>query len=253
MSANPLLDIKNLSASVRTETEAEKEILRGVDLTIMPGETHVLMGVNGSGKSTLAYALMGHPSYRITEGKVAMDGKDITSAAPDEKAKMGMFLAFQYPVSVPGLSTIAFLRAVAKSVKGEEKPFRQFRKEADSLCEELDIPVEFLSRFLNEGFSGGEKKRMEILQMLLLEPRLAILDETDSGLDVDAMKRVFEAIRAHKKADSSLLVITHYNKIVEYIKPDRVHVLKDGRIVRSGGMELSERIEAEGFEAVVNG
>lgn len=248
-----LLDINGLSASVLTDNGEQKTILKGVDLKIMPGETHVLMGTNGSGKSTLAYALMGHPNYRIDGGRVWMDGKDITLSTPDEKSRLGMFLAFQYPVSIPGLTTLSFLRAVMKSVKQEEKPYRQFRKEVDALCETLDVPSEFLSRFLNEGFSGGEKKRMEILQMLLLEPRFAILDETDSGLDVDAMKRVFETIRGRKKSDSSLLVITHYSKILKYIQPDHVHILKDGVIVRSGGVELSDRIDAEGFEAVING
>lgn len=252
MSANDtLLEIRDLSSSVMTENEGEKQILKGVNLNIKHGETHVLMGTNGSGKSTLAYTLMGHPNYRITGGQVFMQGRDITALRPDEKAKLGLFLALQYPVSIPGLTTISFLRSVMKSVKEQDKPYKQFRKEVDALCETLDIPAEFLSRFLNEGFSGGEKKRMEILQMLLIEPKLAILDETDSGLDVDAMKRVFETIRGHKTPDSSLLVITHYSKILKYIAPDYVHILKDGAVVRSGGVELSDRIDSEGFEAVI--
>ncbi len=248
-----LLKIENLFVSVREEGKEEmKEILKGVNLTIEKGEIHVLMGTNGSGKSTLANALMGHPNYEITQGKVYFLGEDITEMTPDEKARMGLFLAFQYPTSISGLPVGSFLRAIMKSTSGEKLPVKQFRTELNEAMEELKISKEFLKRSLNEGFSGGEKKRHEILQMNLLKPKLSMLDETDSGLDIDALKIVFENVSKKITPETGALVITHYNRVLNYLNPHKVHIMRKGKIIKTGGIELSDRIEKEGFEAVVN-
>jgi Fe-S cluster assembly ATP-binding protein len=262
-----LLEIKNLNVSVKTETlegeikspdkksnsqTGEKLILKGVNLTINKGEVHVLMGTNGSGKSTLANVLMGHPKYIINSGEAYFMGKNLLDLAPEERAKAGMFLAFQYPTAIQGLPVGSYLRAILNAVSEENVSIRTFRKELNKSMEELEIPKKFLSRSLNEGFSGGEKKRNEILQLSLLKPKLAILDETDSGLDVDALKLVFENVNKKLTGDMSLLMITHYNRILRYINPTNVHIMTDGQIVKSGGIELSDAIEEKGFESIIN-
>lgn len=248
-----LLEIDNLHVSVRDEDKEEyKEILKGLDLKINYGEIHVLMGTNGSGKSTLANALTGHPNYKVTDGFIKFEGDNLLEMKPDERARAGLFLAFQYPNAITGLSVGSFLRSIVKAVNEKDIPIREFRKLLDKNMKALNIPKEFLNRSLNEGFSGGEKKRHEILQMNLLNPKLAILDETDSGLDVDAMKLVFENINNNINENRSLIIITHYNKVLKYLKPTHVHILREGRIIKSGGIELSDMIENEGFESVVN-
>ncbi len=244
------LEIKNLH--VRTE---DREILRGVDLTIDRGEVHALMGPNGSGKSTLANTLLGHPSYEVTEGSIAFKGEDITEAEPHERAKAGLFLAFQYPVSIPGVSVANFLRMAinAKRLGAGEEPIgvKTFRTELQHAIELLDVDRAFTSRHLNDGFSGGEKKRAEILQMAMLAPDVAILDETDSGLDIDALRTVAEGVqRLHDEQGLGALIITHYQRILHYIKPQFVHVMMDGRIVLEGGVELVERLEREGYDQI---
>jgi len=247
-----LLEISDLCSSVYDATEdREKSILRGINLTIEAGSTHILMGTNGSGKSTLANLLMGHPSHRVTEGSMKFSGRDLLEMKPDERARAGMFLAFQYPTAIPGLPVATFLKKAAEAYRGTEISVREFQKELRSLMKELEIPPSFLGRFLNEGFSGGEKKRMEILQLNLLQPRLVILDEADSGLDVDALKLLFRNIASKKDPERSLLIITHYERVFTYIQPDFVHIMKDGRIVRSGDTGLSRLIHSEGFEAAV--
>jgi Fe-S cluster assembly ATP-binding protein len=247
-----LFEIKNLHVALEDGTE----IVRGVDLTIDPSEVHAVMGPNGSGKSTLAYALMGHPAYQITEGEILLDGENLVEMEADERAQKGLFLAFQYPHAVPGVSVAQFLRSAVNAVRkarndGEDDPVTvaEFRKDLTSAMEELKVPREMTSRYLNEGFSGGEKKRVEILQMALLKPRLAILDETDSGLDIDALKIVAEGVRKLTGPETGALVITHYQRILDYIKPDFVHVFVDGRIVESGGPELAHKLEADGYDA----
>ncbi|MFI5009558.1 MAG: Fe-S cluster assembly ATPase SufC [Solirubrobacterales bacterium] len=244
------LEIKNLH--VRTE---DREILRGVDLEIDRGEVHALMGPNGSGKSTLANTLLGHPSYEVTEGSIAFKGEDITEAEPHERAKAGLFLAFQYPVSIPGVSVANFLRMAinAKRLGAGEEPIgvKAFRTELQHAIELLDVDRAFTSRHLNDGFSGGEKKRAEILQMAMLAPDVAILDETDSGLDIDALRTVAEGVqRLHDEQGLGALIITHYQRILHYIKPQFVHVMMDGRIVLEGGVELVERLEREGYDQI---
>jgi Fe-S cluster assembly ATP-binding protein len=244
------LEIKNLH--VRTE---DREILRGVDLTIDRGEVHALMGPNGSGKSTLANTLLGHPSYEVTEGSIAFKGEDITEAEPHERAKAGLFLAFQYPVSIPGVSVANFLRMAinAKRLGAGEEPIgvKAFRTELQHAIELLDVDRAFTSRHLNDGFSGGEKKRAEILQMAMLAPDVAILDETDSGLDIDALRTVAEGVqRLHDEQGLGALIITHYQRILHYIEPQFVHVMMDGRIVLEGGVELVERLEREGYDQI---
>jgi Fe-S cluster assembly ATP-binding protein len=255
------LDIRNLH--VRVEGE---EILAGVDLTINAGEVHALMGPNGSGKSTLSYALMGHPKYEITEGQVMLGEQDVLAMAPDERARAGLFLAMQYPIAVPGVTLYSFLRAAVSARRGYDQtaresgggrrqshliPMREFRQEVNEVLEHLKMDSAFLRRYLNEGFSGGEKKRAEILQMALLQPKFAVLDETDSGLDIDALRIVSENVNRLKDAhEIGLLVITHYQRILNYIHPDFVHIFYDGRIVMSGGPELVERLEAEGYDWV---
>jgi Fe-S cluster assembly ATP-binding protein len=255
------LAIHNLHVTVEGE-----EILRGVDLTVAPGETHALMGPNGSGKSTLSYALMGHPKYEVTEGEVLLDGQPLLEMAPDERARAGLFLAMQYPVAVPGVTLYSFLRAAASSVRGygeaarEESrgrfqahliPAREFRQEVNEALETLRMDRGFLRRYLNEGFSGGEKKRAEILQLALLQPQYAILDETDSGLDIDALRIVSENINQLQEAlNLGLLVITHYQRILNYIRPDVVHIFFEGRIVKSGGPDLVAVLEEHGYDWV---
>ncbi|MCL2455105.1 MAG: Fe-S cluster assembly ATPase SufC [Micrococcales bacterium] len=242
------LAIRDLKVSVETK-EGTKEILRGVDLTIRAGETHAIMGPNGSGKSTLAYALAGHPKYQVTEGEVTLDGEDVLAMSVDERARAGLFLAMQYPIEVPGVSVSSFLRTAKTAIDGEAPPLRRWVKDVKEAMGQLRMGPEFAERSVNEGFSGGEKKRHEILQMELLKPRFAILDETDSGLDVDALRVVSDGVnRAREATGAGLLLITHYTRILRYIKPDFVHVFVAGRIAEEGGPELADRLEAEGYD-----
>jgi Fe-S cluster assembly ATP-binding protein len=237
------LEIKGLTVEVEG-----KQILRGLDLVVSQGETHALMGPNGSGKSTLAYATMGHPAYDITGGQILLKGQDVTEMSPDERAKAGLFLAMQYPTEIPGVSLTNFLRTAVNATRETDMPVRQFMVELREQMKLLQMDEKFLTRSVNEGFSGGEKKRFEILQMALLRPQIAILDETDSGLDVDALKIVSEGVNRLRGADLGVLLITHYTRILRYIRPDRVHVMLEGRIVESGGPELAEQLEAGGYE-----
>ena len=242
------LEIRDLHVTVDTE-DGPKEILKGVDLTIKSGETHAIMGPNGSGKSTLAYSIAGHPKYTVTKGSVLLDGEDVLSMTVDERARAGLFLAMQYPVEVPGVSVSNFLRTAATAVRGEAPKLRTWVKDVKSEMDLLEMDPAFAERNVNEGFSGGEKKRHEILQMRLLKPRIAILDETDSGLDVDALRVVSEGVnRSREDSDVGVLLITHYTRILRYIQPDFVHVFVDGRIAEEGGPELAERLEAEGYD-----
>jgi Fe-S cluster assembly ATP-binding protein len=242
------LEIRDLHVSVDAEG-TPKEILRGVDLTVKQGETHAIMGPNGSGKSTLAYSIAGHPKYRITSGQVLLDGEDVLSMTVDERARAGIFLAMQYPVEVPGVSVSNFLRTAATAIRGEAPKLRTWVKEVNAAMERLQVDSAFSERSVNEGFSGGEKKRHEILQLELLRPKIALLDETDSGLDVDALRIVSEGInRVRETGEVGTLLITHYTRILRYIKPDFVHVFSGGRIVESGGAELAEQLESEGYE-----
>jgi Fe-S cluster assembly ATP-binding protein len=249
-----LLELKNLHVALEDGTE----IVKGVDLAVDTDETHAIMGPNGSGKSTLAYALMGHPSYEITEGEILLDGEDLTEMEADERAQKGLFLAFQYPHAVPGVTVTSFMRSAINSVRkarngGEDDPIPipEFRKEMMGEMERLKVPREMASRYLNEGFSGGEKKRVEILQMAMLKPRIAVLDETDSGLDIDALKIVAGGVGELVGPNMGAIVITHYQRILNYIRPDFVHVFVNGRIVEEGGPELAHRLEAEGYEAFI--
>ncbi|WP_017605217.1 Fe-S cluster assembly ATPase SufC [Nocardiopsis alkaliphila] len=245
-------EIRGLRADVLISEDERQEILKGVDLTINSGETHAIMGPNGSGKSTLAYAVAGHPRYEITDGEVLLDGENVLEMEVDERARAGVFLAMQYPVEVPGVSMSNFLRSSVTSVRGEAPKLRQFSKELQGAMKNLAIDPSFAARGVNEGFSGGEKKRHEILQLELLKPKVAILDETDSGLDVDALKVVSEGInRAQNENDMGVMLITHYTRILEYVKPDHVHVFADGRIAESGGPELAQVLESEGYERFV--
>ncbi|WP_062078581.1 Fe-S cluster assembly ATPase SufC [Demequina globuliformis] len=242
------LEIKNLHASVDTP-EGTKQILKGVDLTINSGETHAIMGPNGSGKSTLAYSIAGHPKYEITEGSVFLDGEDVLEMSVDERAKAGLFLAMQYPVEVPGVSVSNFLRTAKTAIDGEAPKLRTWVKEVKGSMENLRMDASFAERNVNEGFSGGEKKRHEILQMELLSPKIAVLDETDSGLDVDALRIVSEGVnRVKENTGLGVMLITHYTRILQYIKPDYVHVFVNGRVAEEGGPELAERLEAEGYD-----
>jgi Fe-S cluster assembly ATP-binding protein len=242
------LEIRDLHVSVETK-EGPKPILRGVDLTINSGETHAIMGPNGSGKSTLAYSLAGHPKYEITSGTVTLDGEDVLEMSVDERARAGLFLAMQYPVEVPGVSVSNFLRTAKTAIDGEAPPLRTWVKEMTGAMDKLRMDATFSERSVNEGFSGGEKKRHEILQMELLKPRFAILDETDSGLDVDALRIVSEGVnRVKEQTEVGVLLITHYTRILRYIRPDHVHVFVDGRVAEEGGPELAERLEAEGYD-----
>jgi Fe-S cluster assembly ATP-binding protein len=249
-----LLEIKDLHVA----TEDGTEIVRGVDLAVSPGEVHAIMGPNGSGKSTLAYALMGHPAYEITGGDIVLDGESILEMDADERAQRGLFLAFQYPHAVPGVTVASFLRSAVNAVRkaragGEEDPVKvaEFRKDLTAAMEKLKVPKEMAGRYLNDGFSGGEKKRVEILQMAMLKPRIAVLDETDSGLDIDALRIVAGGVQGLVGPDMGAIVITHYQRILNYISPDFVHVFVDGRMVEEGGPELAHKLEAEGYEAFV--
>ena len=240
------LQIKNLHV-----TAAEKQILKGVDLHVRPGEFHALMGPNGSGKSTLANAIMGHPNLEVTEGQILLNGEDITEADPDERARAGLFMAFQYPVAVPGVTVTKYLRTVLNALREEagEDPvsLKEFRKQVEDAMDLMEVPREFASRYLNEGFSGGEKKRMEILQLALQTPRIAVLDETDSGLDIDALRTVAKGVNSLRGPELGVLIITHYRRILHLVEPDAVHVLYDGRIVKEGGPELVELLEERGY------
>jgi Fe-S cluster assembly ATP-binding protein len=239
------LEIQNLH--VRTE---DREILHGVDLTIAKGETHALMGPNGSGKSTLANTLMGNPVYEVTEGRILLDGEDLTEADPDDRAKAGLFLAFQYPATIPGVSVANFLRMAVNARREEPIKVKEFGQVMGENMELLKIDRAFTSRYLNEGFSGGEKKRAEILQLAMLRPEFAVLDETDSGLDIDALRIVSDGVNALRGPEMGALIITHYTRILNYVKPDFVHIMLDGRIVREGGAELADELEEKGYEFV---
>jgi len=238
------LEIRDLHVSVE-----DKEILRGVDLTVRTGETHAIMGPNGSGKSTLAYAIAGHPKYDVTSGEVLLDGESVLEMTVDERARAGVFLAMQYPVEVPGVSVSNFLRTAVTAVRGEAPKLRDFAKEMRGAMADLQIDPAFAQRNLNEGFSGGEKKRHEILQMEMLKPKVAVLDETDSGLDIDALKVVSQGVnRFREGGETGVLLITHYTRILRYVKPDYVHVFAGGRVVEEGGSELADLLESEGYE-----
>ena len=242
------LEIKNLHVSVETD-QGSKEILKGVDLVIRSGETHAVMGPNGSGKSTLAYSIAGHPKYEVTKGEILLDGEDVLEMSVDERARAGLFLAMQYPVEIPGVSVSNFLRTAKTALSGEAPALRQWVGDLKTAMNNLRMDSDFTERNVNEGFSGGEKKRHEILQLELLKPKIAILDETDSGLDVDALKVVSEGVnRAKESSDLGVLMITHYTRILRYIKPDHVHVFVAGRIAEQGGPELADRLEAEGYD-----
>ncbi len=240
------LVIKNLHVTVE-----DREILRGINLTVPRGETHALMGPNGSGKSTLAYTLLGHPKYKVTAGKVLWKGQDILALTPDQRAKSGLFLAFQYPVTVPGVTLVNFLRQSLRAVRGKDVAVRDFRKDLQDNMKVLKMDNQFISRYVNDGFSGGEKKRAEMLQMALLKPEMAILDETDSGLDIDALRIVAEGVNSLAGPELGILIITHYQRILNYITPQHVHVLYHGRIIVSGGPELVSRLEAEGYDNII--
>jgi Fe-S cluster assembly ATP-binding protein len=241
------LQIRDLHVTVEADG-GTKEILTGVNLTVNSGETHALMGPNGSGKSTLAYAIAGHPKYTIASGTVTLDGQDVLAMTVDERARAGIFLAMQHPVEVPGVSVSNFLRTSATAIRGEAPKLRLWLKEMKGAMERLQIDPSFASRNVNEGFSGGERKRAEILQLELLAPKMAILDETDSGLDVDALRVVSEGInRVRESGDAGVLLITHFTRILRYVRPDHVHVFLDGRIVAEGGPELADAIEADGY------
>jgi len=247
----PLLELKNLHVALEDGTE----IVKGVDLVLDTNEVHAIMGPNGSGKSTLSYAIAGHPGYEVTEGQILLDGDDITEAAPDERAQRGLFLAFQYPQAIPGVRVTEFLRTAINAQRkarsgGEDDPIpvREFRDELFKQMDRLRVSRELASRYLNDGFSGGAKKRVEILQMAMLKPRMAVLDETDSGLDIDALKVVAGGVKELVSPEMGALVITHYKRILDHIEPNHVHVFVDGRIVESGGPELADKLEAFGYE-----
>ena len=231
-----------------------KEILKGVNLTVNQGEIHALMGPNGSGKSTLANTLMGHPKYQVTSGRILFEGRNILEMLPDERAQKGLFLAFQYPVAIPGVSLGNFLRAATRAVHGPSLTAGEFRKQLMEKMKLLKMDPQFAARYVNDGLSGGEKKRAEMLQMAMLRPKISVMDETDSGLDIDALRTVAEAVNAihAEQKDLGLLVITHYQRLLNYIKPQFVHVLVDGRVVKSGGSELVEQLEAQGYDPIIN-
>ncbi len=248
------LEIRDLHAGVTDAAGETLEVLRGVDLTISSGQTHAIMGPNGSGKTTLAYAIAGHPKYQVTKGSVTLDGEDVLAMSVDARARAGLFLAMQYPVEVPGVSVSNFLRTAITAVRGEAPKLRTFTKELREAMDELQMDPSFAQRNLNEGFSGGEKKRHEILQLELLNPKIAILDETDSGLDIDALKVVSAGInRFREDAEHGVVLITHYTRILRYVQPDFVHVFVGGRIVEEGGSELAEELETSGYERFVKG
>ncbi|MCG3205920.1 MAG: Vegetative protein 296 [Elusimicrobia bacterium] len=243
MENNVLIDIQNLHASVDN-----KPILKGVNLTIRRGEVHAIMGPNGSGKSTLSNVLMGHPKYTVTQGKVFFKGEDLLALSVDERARKGLFLGFQYPLSIPGVPVSKFLRMSMTAVRGRDIPIIEFRNAFKQKMELLGISDSFSGRYINEGFSGGEKKRHEILQLALLEPEMAILDETDSGLDIDALKVVSSGIEKTRSPERGILLITHYQRILNYVTPDFIHVLADGQIIKSGGKELAAELETRGYD-----
>jgi Fe-S cluster assembly ATP-binding protein len=246
------LEIKDLHVEVSTE-DGPKEILKGVNLTIKDGETHAIMGPNGSGKSTLAYSIAGHPKYTVTSGSVTLDGTDVLAMSVDERARAGLFLAMQYPVEVPGVSVSNFLRTAKTAIDGEAPKLRTWVKDVNAAMDRVKMDTAFASRNVNEGFSGGEKKRHEIVQLELLNPKVAVLDETDSGLDVDALKIVSEGVNRFKESgDKGVLLITHYTRILRYIKPDFVHVFVDGKVADDGGPELADELEANGYDKYVN-
>jgi Fe-S cluster assembly ATP-binding protein len=248
------LEIRDLKVSVKLPDGELKPILAGVTLTVKSGETHAIMGPNGSGKSTLAYSIAGHPKYEITGGSVTLDGQDVLAMSVDERARAGLFLAMQYPVEVPGVSVANFLRTAKTAIDGEAPKLRTWAGELRGAMEKLQMDPAFAQRNVNEGFSGGEKKRHEIMQLELLKPKIAVLDETDSGLDIDALRVVSEGVnRVRDTGDTGLLLITHYTRILRYIKPDFVHVFVAGRIVEEGGPELADKLEAEGYERYVAG
>ncbi|WP_064612602.1 Fe-S cluster assembly ATPase SufC [Streptobacillus moniliformis] len=238
-----LLKVENLHAGIE-----DKKIIKGLDLVINKGEVHVIMGPNGAGKSTLASILIGHPKYEVSQGKIVLEGEEIQESFVDERARKGIFLSFQYPEEIPGLTVEDFLRSAKEAVSGEKQYILRFNRLLKEKMAQLKMDESYANRYLNVGFSGGEKKKNEILQMAILEPKLAILDETDSGLDRDATKIVFEGVKTLKSTDKSMLIITHYNKVLEYLEPDFVHILMDGRIVKTGGKELVEFIETHGYE-----
>ncbi len=243
-----VLEIRDLHVTVETD-EGTTPILNGVDLTVRTGETHAIMGPNGSGKSTLAYTIAGHPKYTVTQGTITLDGEDVLTMSVDERARAGLFLAMQYPVEIPGVTVTNFLRTAKTAIDGEAPAIRAWTKDVKAAMKDLRMDPKFASRNVNEGFSGGEKKRHEILQLELLKPAIAVLDETDSGLDVDALKIVSEGVnRAKAATDLGVLLITHYTRILRYIKPDFVHVLVKGRVAEEGGPELAERLENEGYD-----
>ncbi|HVX53227.1 Fe-S cluster assembly ATPase SufC [Nocardioides sp.] len=245
------LEIKDLQVSVETE-DGPKQILKGVTLTIKDGETHAIMGPNGSGKSTTAYSIAGHPKYTVTGGSVTIDGEDVLAMSVDERARAGLFLAMQYPVEVPGVSMSNFLRSAKTALDGEAPKLRTWVKDVNGTLDRMNLDPAFAQRSVNEGFSGGEKKRAEIAQLDLLDPKVAILDEIDSGLDIDALKIVSEGINDFRaRPDKGVLLITHYTRILRYVKPDFVHVFVDGRIAESGGPELAEELEANGYDRFV--
>ncbi|MHA7986449.1 Fe-S cluster assembly ATPase SufC [Rathayibacter sp. CAU 1779] len=246
------LVISDLHVTVETD-QGTKEILRGVDLTINTGEIHAIMGPNGSGKSTLAYTISGHPKYTVTKGSITLDGEDVLSMTVDERARVGLFLAMQYPVEIPGVTNTNFLRTAKTAIEGEAPSIRSWTKDVKTAMSNLKMDPSFASRNVNEGFSGGEKKRNEILQLELLKPKFAVLDETDSGLDIDALKIVSEGVnRAHDNTNLGVLLITHYTRILRYIKPDFVHVFVAGRVAEEGGPELAEQLEEEGYVRFVS-
>ncbi|MEU7871606.1 Fe-S cluster assembly ATPase SufC [Dactylosporangium sp. NPDC049140] len=248
------LSISNLQVSVKLPDGELKPILAGVDLTVRAGETHAIMGPNGSGKSTLAYSIAGHPRYEVTGGTVTLDGQDVLAMTVDERARAGLFLAMQYPVEVPGVSVANFLRTAKTAIDGEAPKLRTWAGELRGAMEKLQMDPAFAQRNVNEGFSGGEKKRHEIMQLELLKPRIAVLDETDSGLDIDALRVVSEGVnRVREQGSTGLLLITHYTRILRYIKPDFVHVFFGGRIVEAGGPELAEQLENSGYERFLAG
>jgi len=239
----PMMVVSNLSSQVEG-----KAILKGIDLTVHPGEIHVIMGPNGAGKSTLANVLMGHPAHEVTGGTVVFNDKDLLEMAVDERAREGLFMSFQYPQEVPGVTVVNFLRTAKGELTGETPSLFEINSDIQDNLEDLNMSEAYLTRYLNQGFSGGEKKKNEILQMAVLAPKLAVLDETDSGLDVDAIKDVYEKIQKLSTKDNAIVVITHYNKILQYIKPDFVHILVDGRIVKTGDINLANSIEALGYD-----
>ena len=238
-----LLNIKNLVATVE-----DTEILKGVDLTVGLGEVHVIMGPNGAGKSTLANVLMGHPKYQVKDGAVEFNGEDLLDMDVDERAKKGIFMSFQHPQEIPGVALANFIRTAKQEITEQKVNLLEFSKELVSKLNQLNMKQEYMDRSLNQGFSGGEKKKSEIVQMAMLKPKLAILDETDSGLDIDAIKVVYEEIQNMAQKDNSIILITHYSRILDFVKPDAIHVLKDGKIVATGDRRLADRIEAEGYD-----